>query len=499
MASTRVFRRSSWQLWLVWYLVGLWTITIGRLVMRRHNNFGTFDYDLGIHDQAIWLLGQGQSFNTVRGMASLGHHATFAFYLLVPLQWLGGGPNLWNILQCFAIAVCAIPIFLIARNRFRSEWIALALACGWLLQPWLSWFAQETFHPEVMAMPFLFLAFLFLDPRRFDDSTHSLSLQDRWGIVALVLAMSWKEDVALVVAMLGLVMWIQGRGWLGRRIFALGLSWFVVFGAIMVPRLAGGRATYGGLYGSLGESSFQVLVNSILNPSIFMQRLIDNQAHMYAWELLVPFALIALLSPWMLCILLPQFFANILSLANFTYEPHFHYQALPMVVLMLATIDGLYRLLHSRHRSLTRLVVPLVVVFACTAGVSAREWGILPYADQYRKGAWPLAPSDPSGWTKAVERVGPSDGVAAHYLAVSHLTHREVVYTFPNPWLNSYYGIAPEDLGDASKVNWIIVMKGALNESAQKVLDGLLSSGEFGDEQSLNGIASYRRLLPSDK
>jgi hypothetical protein len=40
-------------------------------------------------------------------------------------------------------------------------------------------------------------------------------------------------------------------------------------------------------------------------------------------------------------------------------------------------------------------------------------------------------------------------------------------------------------------------MKGALNESAQKVLDGLLSSGEFGDEQSINGVASYRRLVPA--
>ena len=467
--------------------------------MRRHNSFGTFDYDLGIHDQAIWLLGHGHSFNTVRGMASLGHHATFAFYALVPFLWLGGGPNLWNVMQCFAIAVCAVPIFLIVRQRFHSEWIALAFASGWLVQPWLSWFAQETFHPEVMAMPFLFLAFLFLDPRRFDDSARSLSVHDRWGIAALVMAMVWKEDVALVVAMLGVVMWVQGRGWIGRRICALGVSWFVVFGAIMVPRLAGGRATYGGLYGALGESSSQVLVNSILHPNIFVQRLIDNHADVYAWKLLLPFALIAVLSPWMLCILLPQFFANILSLANFTYEPHFHYQALPMVVLMLATVDGIYRLRHSRFRSLTRLVVPLVLVFGCASGVAAKTWGILPIGEQYRQGAWPLGPADTSGWTKAVERVGSTDGVSAHYLAVPHLTHREVVYTFPNPWLNSYYGIEPEDHGDPANVNWIIVMKGALNESAQKVLDGLLSSGEFGDEQLVNGIASYRRLVPAGK
>ena len=74
--------------------MAVWTAVFSFLVVLRHDRYRTIDFDLGIHDQAIWLLAHGQSFDTVRGLPVFGHHATFAFYLLVPFQWLGAGPEL---------------------------------------------------------------------------------------------------------------------------------------------------------------------------------------------------------------------------------------------------------------------------------------------------------------------------------------------------------------------------------------------------------------------
>lgn len=478
-------------------MITLWSAVVGRLVVWRHDKFGTFDYDLGIHDQAIWGLARGEWFNTVRGMASLGHHATFAYFLLAPLSWLGAGPNVWNVLQCLAIASCALPIYLLVRRRTGLPWVGVVFAAAWLLQPWVSWFAQETFHPEVMAMPFLFLGYLLIDPVRDEADLYMWRRTDWWALGVLVLAMSWKEDVALAVAMLGVVVWFNGRRRAGMVLAGAGLAWFVVFGAWMVPHLAGGTATYGGIYGELGDSSLSVAINSLLHPDIFLSRLGDNDVTAYAMRLFGPLAFLSVLSPVMLLAMVPQFFANILTTVDFTYRPHFHYQAIPMVVLMLAAVEGICRF-HRESPAWRRLLFPVfVVTLLISSLVGARTLGILPIGDDYAKGAWPLGTSNDADWRAALARVGPADGVASHYLGVPHLTHRKVVYTFPNPWLNSYYGTSPSDVGDPSRVEWIVVVVTAMDERATEQLSSLLASGEFGDEQRFGDVATYRRLKPA--
>ena len=59
-----------------------WTITMGRLIVLRHDRFGTFDFDEGIYDQFLWQLAHGRQFDTVRGVTLAGHHASIAFLLL---------------------------------------------------------------------------------------------------------------------------------------------------------------------------------------------------------------------------------------------------------------------------------------------------------------------------------------------------------------------------------------------------------------------------------
>lgn len=473
-----------------------WAIIVSRLVMLRQNNFGTFDYDTGIYDQSIWLLAHGHWFNTVRGMPVFGVHASFALYFFVPFAWLGFGPNLWNSIQCIAIAGCAIPIFVIARRRVQRPWLAVLVALSWLLQPWLSWFAQETFHPEVVAMLFLFSGFMLIDPKVVRPVTRRFDRADVVGIIILFVAMAWKEDVALAVAMIGVVVRFAGRRRVGAWLIIGGLVWFVVFGAWMVPALNGGHSVYSGFYGNLGESGFQVLIHSIFHPHDLWRRLMDNHAGLYFVRMFLPFALLAFGSPTFILIAVPQFIANVLTTASFTFEPHFHYQAIPMVALMLASIETIGKLsLGTRLRTLRSTCA--VGLLTATSFIGAKGWGILPIGHQYRHGAWPLARQDNAGWQAAIARVKGHDGVAAHYLGVPHLSHRVNVYTFPNPWTNSYYGTSNDSLGDPTTVNWIIVVPTAMNEDAQRTLADLLSTGEFGDRESVGGVDSYRRLRPA--
>ena len=182
----------------------VWFVVFGRLIWQRHDRFATFDFDMGHHDQAIWLLANGKGFITVSGMPVLGHHFTLAYFAVAPLYWLGGGPQLLNLLQTAALALSAVPLFLYARDRLGNEWLALTFGIAWLLNPTVQWLCWEAWHPETMAIPFLLMTWLMATRRR-----------HVWYWVFLIAALTWKEDIALAVIGMGIVLLVRKQRRLG--------------------------------------------------------------------------------------------------------------------------------------------------------------------------------------------------------------------------------------------------------------------------------------------
>ena len=189
----------------------IWFLVFGRLIWLRHARYATFDFDLGHHDQAIWLLAHGKGFITVSGMPVLGHHLTLAYFAVAPLYWFGGGAQLIDLLQTAALALSAVPLFLYARDRLSNEWLALTFGVAWLLNPTVQWLCWEAWHPETMAIPFLLMTWLMASRRR-----HG------WYWVFLIAALTWKEDIALAVIGLGIVLIVRRQRRLGLLTIAVG-------------------------------------------------------------------------------------------------------------------------------------------------------------------------------------------------------------------------------------------------------------------------------------
>src|SRR5688500_14232547 len=98
-------RRSPDGPWLgLFVLVTAYVVVLGWLTLRQQARFGTFGFDMGIHDQGIWLLSQGERpFVTVRGLHYLGHHLNLVSVLFVPAYWLGAGPSFLYVVETLAL------------------------------------------------------------------------------------------------------------------------------------------------------------------------------------------------------------------------------------------------------------------------------------------------------------------------------------------------------------------------------------------------------------
>jgi uncharacterized membrane protein len=460
-------------------VVTIWCAVFIHLVRLRHNRFNTFDLDLAMHDQTIWLMAhRGHGFVTVRGIAALGIHSSFAYWLLAPFYWFGAGPNFINMIQVLSLAAPAFALFLLARDRMRSSWHALPVGLVWLTHPSTQFLVWETFHPDAMALPWLAFAYLYAS-------------RGRWRAywICTVMALLWKEDVALAVVMLGLVMFI----WKQRRraliTVVLGLVWFVATVTVMAPAITGHGSHTGTFYGELGSSSTEVVVNIVRKPDVVMQRLDDNNALGYANRVNEPFGWASLLSPVNLLMGLPQSAINLLSNTYFIYDPRYHYVALPLLAAGIAMAEGLGRIKARGVR-----VALLAIVLLC--GVRATDThGVAPGGALYRKGYWPLVDVPRNASLSEAVHIPPSDAsVAATYFLVGHLSHREEVYTFPNPWQPVNWGVNGEGQHSPDVVDWLVLDLTKLEPRHRAIYDDLVERGVFAVVFDRDEVVVARRV-----
>jgi uncharacterized membrane protein len=202
-------------------VIVVWCVAFGRLAALRQDRFGTFGFDLGIYDQGVWLLAHGRDpFVTVRGLDLFGHHMNVLFLAIAPFYRLGGGPDFLLMVQLAAQASGAVALYLLGRDALGSRWAGVGVAVALLLNPTYQWLVWEFFHPDAVSIAPLLFAYW-------------AARQERWGwfTVAAVLALACKEDVALSILVLGLL--IAFRFHASRPRVTLGLGTLAV--GVLVP------------------------------------------------------------------------------------------------------------------------------------------------------------------------------------------------------------------------------------------------------------------------
>lgn len=466
---------SRWPELVLAAFVWVYVAVFATLTWRHHGAYGTFGFDMGIHDQGIWLTSRfTEPFVTVRGMNYYGHHVNLVGLLYVPFYWLGAGPRFLYLTETVALALGAVPLFLLARLRLRSGAWALVPAAAWLLHPSVEWINWWHWHPETMAITPLLFAWWY-------------AVQRRWRAFALCvgLALLCKEDVALAVLMLGVVLLIvrPRRGgadattpeaaerpprWAGVLTAVAGVGWFLVCTRLVIPAILGATPFYERqLFPEFGDSLGSVLWGIVTSPSKVASMVFDAGRLEYYVKLLAPFGMLAPVAGLpMLLIGGPQVGVNVLSSLPGTYDIRFQYSAMVLVAVALASVEGLGWLRRSRRRFVRWLGLMAALAMALGAVAGNVAWSPSPLGREFDSGIWAKRVPRHAAFDQAVRMVPDGASVSASYYLIPHLTHRRAAYEWPNPWILVNWGLSGEEAPTPESVDYLVLDRALGQEPA---------------------------------
>ena len=467
-------------------LVVLWTFEFIHLPMLRYDRFGTFGFDLGIYDQGTWLLSQAKDpFVTIRGLELFGHHANIFLLALAPFYRLGAGPIFLLVVQVVAQASGAIAIFLLARDLLRSKWAGVGLATVLLLNPTYQWLTWEFFHPDAVAIgPLLF--------------AYWAARNKRWTffMVAAVIAVLCKEDLALAVAVLGIVIAMRGDRGRGAIVAAASTVYFFFATRVLIPAENGIGPFYDSFFGDLGKSPTEVVFNSVRHPTKTWKLADARDRRNWYWNVFGPWAFLPLLDWRVLAVAGPTIFVNVVSSFPYTRDYRFHYSAIVVAGSALATVEAVSWISQRSGRpALVRnTLVSVALIGALIASVTL---GCAQYSHHYRDGTWPLQ-YDPRVVvrSRAVASVPADASASVAYDIDTHMTHRAGIYEFPVPWCNVNWGVAGEHLADPAGVRYLVLDRRLVTAGRDRALLDDLLAHEFAVVSDVEDIVVAKRVRP---
>ncbi len=338
---------------MLWILIAAYALLFGWLSLERYWAYDMHALDMGNMGQAAWntLHGHPFAFTNMREPFSieawrtttrLSFHVEFLYPVISLVYLIYGQPESLLILQTVALALGALPVYLLARDVLRSEWLSLTFALVYLLFPTLQALNLYEFHPVSLATPLLLFAFLFLHRRQYLPF-----------IVCAVAAMGTKEEIGLIVAMFGLYALVtQRRIKLGVGVAIVGVAWSVIAVAVIEHhyRQPGTVTYFQSRYGYLGHGISGALHTVTHDPGVFWRVLMVWPKLAYLERLLAPVGYLALLAPLALLLGLPTFVLNLFSTSFSMYSGVGDNSAELISVIMIAAILGAGWLLRVIRR-----------------------------------------------------------------------------------------------------------------------------------------------------
>ncbi len=461
--------------------IGIYIWCVGGLATTAYRVY-LASFDLALYDQAVWLVAHGRwPLSSIFGNTLMATHLQPFVLPLAALYRLAPGPQTLIWVEVVAVALGAVPVYLLARSLTRSDLAAFAWALVYVNYPAAQYLVLHDFHFQPLAVP-LFLCAVWLANER------------RWRPMAamLVLAAGTQEDAGLAIAGFGLGLVALGQRRIGAWTAVAGLAYTLVAVKLVMPRFSpqGHETYYVGMYfGHLGQSLTDVMLSPLLRPAAWWGSLAQPVNARLLVALLGPVAFLTLAKPsWALGALGTLYF-NLLGTFWATHTIENHYQGFVIPFVFAAAVGGgawlSARLAQAGARPAVAWATPPLLALFCTLAMPQLEtaWAAPATGGGYTP--WfPAVPTSPlrrprqeAAWRRnhpwaaecdrLVARIGPEDSVSAPPRLLHHVSGRLRAYRFPCPFYMLLEGF--ETFGDftvdrfragleRADVDWVLLL-----------------------------------------
>jgi len=409
-----------------WTIIIVYIIFFSFVTVSRHNALETHAYDLVNMDQAIWSTLQGDLLGIsipTGGDTRLAWHFEPILIPISLLYFIYDGAETLLILQTIIIALGALPVYWLSRDKFDNEWIGSLFALLYLLYPTVQAGNNFDFHAVTLAAPFLLFAIYGIE-----------SKNRLMAIVFCILAMSTKEEIPLLVFMLSGYTFIFKDKKLGVVLSILAIIWFIIGFKIIIPYFnVGDGSHYNARYRIWGDTQGEMLSNIVTNPDKVWRHLTSPTKIKYYQTLLFPFAFLSLLAPHWLILAAPSLAINLLSNeSGQSLADEYHYPSPITPFVIVSAIIGSSWLIKRLSQSLKidkKILLGTLLILLLTTSMY----------QQFYRGFSPISPSFYLPKQTEHDRIGlelinqiPTDAaVSAQSDLAPHLSHRENIYLFP--------------------------------------------------------------------
>lgn len=474
-------------------MVVAYAAALSYLSLQEYWSFRQWGLDLAIFTQLYWNTSGGHPM--ALSLLPEGNFMAVHFSPLLmawePLYALHPQPETLLVLQSIVLATGAVPVFALARRVLGGRVHGLVFAGIYLLYPPLTGLNLYAFHPEVAAIPLLLAALWALDGRR-----------PRLALVALVLAMSTKEDIAPLGFSLGLYLLLHVRQRRAGAAFAsVSLVWLILSIALIIPYFRGGEYLFfQDRYSNLGATPGEIAFNAVAHPDVFLAALFELRDFTYLFDLLVPVFFLPLANlipgrrrgfgPNLLLVATPNLVLNMLSrhwpmaIIGFQYT-------IPLIpIVFAAAIYGAARLVGlggngtmprhpppaggDVHRNPSQAAMAVSLAALLFALPVATFLSPLPPSLSYQLDNFRPGPAGEAA-AELIKLIPPNASVTFSrwtqelQSAAAHLANRERIYLYPDD----------EKPDDWRQTDYLIIDTRFVDPGLAQLLERLLGSGEY--------------------
>lgn len=421
-------------------------------LMRLHA-FRSGSYDLVIFDQAIRSYSRFDlPVAMVKGVHNdfgpdfsiLGDHFSPILAVLAPLYWIHDGPETLLVAQAILLALAVPPIWRYTERRLGA---GAAYCAGGAYA--LSWPIAEALAFDFHEVAFVPLLSALMVER------HDAGRRGQAAVAACALLLV-KEDMGLLLAGFGLYLLTRPdlrerrtlrdllalgdrREGLGYVAAGLAATWLC---SRVIIAVFGGDNDYYWAYGSLGPDLPRAAAHALTHPWDVVTVLGTPPQKLLTMALVVlPLLLLPLASP--LTLTAVPLLAERMLASGFSnwWEPHYHYNAFIIAVLVLAAADGAARLrgkvtAAGRLPSVLPMAAVLAAVLVCVPFFAYRHLAdpALWRQNERARAASAAASKIPDGaLVEAANGVGPALTSRARVLLWDDRSHGA-------PWVIAYVG-----------------------------------------------------------